>query len=169
MLEKLEKYFKRPMGLVLIVAYKGIWGLVEILLGLGAVIFSGALHEVAKSDYVHGLILRELAEDPQDIFVNWLLAHVRWFDSAIYIGWIFVALGLIKVGLAVGVWYRSWAVRDIGIIFFSGVAVFGIYEIASNFSFLKFVVLLLDIAILFYFWQSLPKHLGPRKGKISNI
>lgn len=163
MLEKLDKYFKRPAGLILIVAYKGIWGLVEIILGSVALILSYFVRHVATSRTIQEWIAKELSEDPQDIFINWLLSRGGWLHDSISLGWILIIFGVVKVAIAVGIWRRSWLVRDVGIVLFSGAAVFGAYEIAGNFSFFKLIILAFDIAILFYFWQSLPKHLGPRK------
>lgn len=162
----INKYFKRPWGLILIVAYKGIWGLVEIILGLGTILLGGIIRQAAASEFVHDLVTRELTEDPQDVFVNWLLAHLKWLDFSVYVGAGLIFLGLVKLALAVGVWYRSWTVRDIGVVFFSGVAVYGVYELAADFSFFKAIALFLDMLILFYFWHMLPKHLGPRRKKI---
>lgn len=163
MFQKLDQYLKRPLGLILIVAYKGIWGLMEIILGALAIIFGTFIRHVATSDFVHGLIAREIAEDPQDIFINWLVSHARWLDATLSVGWILIILGAIKVAIALGIWFRSWAVRDFGIVFFSGVAIYGVYELTVDFSFFKLLAVLLDTFILFYFWQMLPKHLGPRR------
>ncbi|MFA5413507.1 MAG: DUF2127 domain-containing protein [Patescibacteria group bacterium] len=167
MLQKLDQYFKRPLGLILIVAYKGIFGLVEIVLGSLDLFLVYVVRHVATSEFISVWITKELAEDPQDIFINWLLSHAGWVKSSLAVGWVLIILGAIKIILAIGVWYRLWIVRDIGVIFFSGVAVYGVYELAVNFSLLKMIILFFDMLILFYFWQALPKHLGPRK-KIMN-
>ncbi|MBI5071998.1 DUF2127 domain-containing protein [Candidatus Falkowbacteria bacterium] len=168
MIQKLNKYFKRPLGLILIVFYKGVLGFVEITLGALALIFSSVIRHAAGSDFIRGLIARELAEDPQGIFINWLAAHdpSGILQKSISLGLGLVILGMIDVAIAVAVWFRSWIVRDIGIIFFSGVAIYGIASLAIDFSFFKFLAVILNISILFYFWQMLPKHLGPRGKKI---
>lgn len=167
-IEKFNKYFKRPWGLILIVAYKGIWGTVEIILGSGALILSHMLRQTSASNFILNFFSDELAKDPQDIFVNWILAHVSWLNFSLYVGWGLIIFGLAKLVLAIGVWYRSWLMRDLGVLFFSGVAVYGVVELAVNFSFFKTTALFLDIVILFYFWHMLPKHLGPRKKVKSN-
>lgn len=165
MLEIFDKYFKRPLGLILIVFYKGVLGLMEILLGAIALIFSSLIRHAATSDFIHNLIARGLAEDPQGIFINWLAARdpSGILKEAISLGWVFVILGIIDLAIAIAVWFRSWIVRDIGIVFFSGVAIYGIASLAVNFSFFKLLAVILNISILFYFWQMMPKHLGPRK------
>jgi XTP/dITP diphosphohydrolase len=166
-IEKFNQYFRRPWGLILIVAYKGIWGTVEIILGAGALILSHFLRQASASQFILNFFSDELAQDPQDIFVNWLMAHIAWLNFSLYVGVGLIIFGLAKLVLAVGVWYRSWLMRDIGVVFFSGVAVYGVFELAVAFSFFKTAALFLDILILFYFWHMLPKHLGPRKRKVT--
>lgn len=168
MFKKLDKYFKRPLGLILIVFYKGVWGFLQIIFGALTLFFSSIIRHAAASDFIRDLVARELAEDPQGIFINWLAAHdpSGILQRSISLGLGFVILGVIDLAIAVAVWFRSWLVRDIGIIFFSGVAIYGIASLAIDFSFFKLLAVVLNISILFYFWQMLPKHLGPRGKKI---
>ena len=168
MFKNLDKYFKRPLGLILIVAYKGVLGLLEILAGIFALIFSSLIRHAATSEFIKNWIGRELAEDPQGIFINWLAAHdpSGILKEAISLGWGLVILGVIDAGIALAVWFRSWIIRDIGIVFFSAVAIYGIASLAISFSFFKLLAIVLNLSILFYFWQMLPKHLGPRKKTI---
>ncbi|MFA5129125.1 MAG: DUF2127 domain-containing protein [Patescibacteria group bacterium] len=170
MFQKLDKYFKRPIGLILIVLYKGVWGLVEIILGILALIFSSLIRHAAASDFIRGLIARGIAEDPQGIFINWLAAHdpSGILQKSISLGLGLIILGVIDLAIAIAVWFRSWFVRDIGIVFFSGVAIYGIASLAINFSFFKLLAVVLNISILFYFWQMLPKHLGQRGKRAVN-
>jgi uncharacterized membrane protein len=162
---KLDQYFKRPLGLILIVAYKGVWGLVEIILGILALIFSSVIRHVAASNFIHELIARELAEDPQGIFINWLATHdpSGILQRSISLGFGLVILGVIDCGIALAVWFRSWLIRDIGIVFFSAVAIYGIASLSVDFSLFKLLAIILNLLVLFYFWQTMPKHLGPRK------
>ena len=162
---KLDQYFKRPLGLILIVAYKGVWGLVEIILGILALIFSSVIRHVAASNFIHELIARELAEDPQGIFINWLATHdpSGILQRSISLGFGLVILGVIDCGIALAVWFRSWLIRDIGIVFFSAVAIYGITSLSVDFSLFKLLAIILNLLVLFYFWQTMPKHLGPRK------
>lgn len=162
---KLDQYFKRPLGLILIVAYKGVWGLVEIILGILALVFSSVIRHVAASNFIHDLIARELAEDPQGIFINWLAAHdpSGILQRSISLGLGLVILGVIDCGIALAVWFRSWLIRDIGIIFFSAVAIYGIASLSVIFSPFKLLAIILNLLVLFYFWQTMPKHLGPRR------
>lgn len=140
--------FGRPLGLVLIVAYKSIWGLVELAAGL-ALLFSKRL------------IANELAEDPQDLFINWLLSHVHVNErAAISAGALLVVLAIVKLILAAGIWSRSWRFRNAALIFFSLVAVYGSYHLLSKFNALNLLALLADVFIVFYLWKVLPDHLS---------
>ena len=168
MFARLNDFFKRPIGLILIVLYKGILGLLEILAGIFALIFSSLIRHAATSEFIKNWIVQKLAEDPQGIFINWLTAHdpSGILEEAISLGWGLVILGVIDAGIALAVWFRSWIIRDIGIVFFSAVAIYGITSLAISFSFFKLLAVVLNISILFYFWQAMPKHLGPRGKKI---
>jgi len=143
----------RPLGLILIVVYKFIWGSIEVLSGI-LLYFSSFL------------IARELVEDPQDLFVNWLLTnnHIN-LSAAKEFGIIIGLLGLGKVLIAFGIWYRSALMRDIGIAYFSLIGAYAIFSILSHFTIFKLLTLVADLAILYYLWQILPKHL--KHGEIS--
>lgn len=137
----------RPMGLLLIMAYKGIWGIVETA--------SGAFFFLSQ-----GYIAKELAEDPQDQLANWLLSFIEKNSIDTHIlGSIFVGIGFTKILLAICLWYRFSAIREIGIAFFSLIGVYGVYHISTRFSFITLFVLLLDLCSLYYFWKILPTHL----------
>lgn len=144
----------RPLGLLTIIAYKAVWGFVEILAGI-VLLFSSKL------------IAGELLEDPQDLLIHWLLSHVQYNQKdALYLGIVVMLLGIGKLILAVGLWNRSFLVRRFGLFFFSVLAVYGAYHLtAVRFSFFKLGALLVDLSILYYFWKVLPHHL--RHGEIS--
>ena len=141
--------FGRPLGLLILILYKFIWGTIEIIAGL-FLLFS------------NNIISEELIEDPQDIFVQWIFAHFG-LVQAHRIGAFIVLLGTIKVIMAFGIWYRSWAVRNIAIIFFCVVGIFGIYQILASFTIFKLGALIMDIILLWYVWKRLPQHLHHRK------
>jgi len=143
----------RPMGLVFMVAYKGVWGILELIAGL-LLIFSSRL------------IAAELTEDPQDLFANWLIGRFHFnISGGVWVGVIVSLLGIGKLILAFGLWHQSRLVRNFGVVFFTGLAVFGTYEAISHFSYFKIAALVVDVFILYYFWAVLPKHL--RHGEIS--
>jgi Predicted membrane protein len=145
-----EHIFGLPFGLVLIVAYKGIWGVVELLGGI-LVFFS------------HAILAGELTEDPQDIFANWVFAHLGVADAR-RIGSVIILLGAIKLAIAIGIWYRSWWMRKAALIFFCAASIFGLYEIITAPTLFKVGALIIDLFLIYYFWKVLPKHF--RQGKI---
>ncbi|OIO52457.1 hypothetical protein COY93_02605 [Candidatus Uhrbacteria bacterium CG_4_10_14_0_8_um_filter_58_22] len=137
--------FGRPLGLLLLVLYKGVWGLMEIVAGT-FVVFS------------HRILSGELTEDPQDLLANWIFSHVG-VAQAHRIGAVIVLLGAIKLAIAVGVWYRSWLMRNVSLVFLGVAAAFGIYEVVVSFTVFRLAALLVDLVLIYYFWRVLPRHL----------
>lgn len=138
----------RPLGLVLLVLYKGLWGTLEVGAGV-LVLFS------------YRIFSGELIEDPQDMFVNWLFAHIG-VTQALHIGTVIILLGIIKIMIALGVWYRSWAMRNAALVFFGAAGAFGAYELSVHLTMFRASALLVDLFLLWYFWIVLPKHLHDR-------
>ena len=135
-----------PIGLVLVVVYKGIWGAIEFLAGLFLILSSK-------------LIPTELVEDPQDLTLNWLINNFHpSFKLVLGLGAVISLLGLFKIILALGIWYRSYAIRNLGLVIMSLFAIFAVYTLLIKFSGFKVAALLVDLLIIFYFWKILPKH-----------
>ncbi|HEU0050867.1 MAG TPA: DUF2127 domain-containing protein [Patescibacteria group bacterium] len=136
----------RPLTLALVAAYKAVWGLTEVIGGI-LVLFSSRL------------IAGELMEDPQDLLANWLLRHVHLSQqTTLFIGITAIVFGVGKLLLALGLWFEIRIIRPLAILFFCGIALFGLREIFLSFSWFKFAALCIDAAILFYLWKILPKH-----------
>lgn len=141
----------RPAGLFFIVAYKAVWGIIELSAGL-LVLFS------------YKIILGELAEDPQDLFFNWLLGHLPFSQpGAIKVGAAVTIFGLIKLFLAIGLWFKPVVTRKIAIFLFSAIAVYGAYHLSLRFSWFTTAALAIDGCILAYFLLLLPQHLKQDK------
>ncbi len=138
-------YFDRPLGLLLIIGYKTVWGLSELV--TGAMFF-----------FSYRLIAEELLEDPQDLFANWILAHITK-PQTITLGEIFLALGAIKLILAVCLWFRLRYIRLLGLLFFGSIGAFGLTHLLFHFSWQTVAGLILDLGSFAYFWKILPKHL----------
>lgn len=138
----------RPVGLLIIIFYKALSGLIEI--------FTGLLFFFSVS-----VIANELAEDPQDVFLNWLLSQPHFnYKGLVHLGIFIATLGMVKLILAVCLWYRSWPMRKILIIFFTAAVIFGIYYLYFAFSLWKIPALLFEFFILYYLWKILPRHLN---------
>lgn len=139
--------FNRPLGLVLVVAYKALLGVFE--LGLGTLVYGSAR-----------IIANELAEDPQDLLINWILSNLHpVIANAHQYGALIIFLGVVKLGLAFGLWQGSRHVRPAGLIIFGILGFYGTLHLMFNPSYAKGFFLLIDILILFYFWKVLPKHI----------
>ena len=140
-------YFDRPAGLLLVIAYKGLWGMAEIVSGTLLIVF-------------RTVIAAELSDDPQDLLANWLYSHLETYHvDPLYVGSIVIGFGLIKVILAMCLWYRFALIREIGLVFFSLVGAYGVYYLTLQYSQVTFFALLFDLCALYYFWKILPKHL----------
>jgi uncharacterized membrane protein len=137
--------FRRPLGLVLFALYKGVWGTLEVVAGL-LVLFS------------YQIFSRELIEDPQDLFVNWLFNHLG-VEQAERVGAVIILLGGVKILIAIGLWYRSWRIRKVALVFLGAAALYALYEIASHFTVFRLAALGMDLVLIYYFWKILPKHL----------
>lgn len=151
----------RPLSLVLIVAYKTVWGLVEAALGTGVLVVVATWQHVGRNAWVHALVQKELSEDPHDALISWFLAHDSTSSRHILvqIGIVLLVLGVLKVVLAVGVWRRSWLMRDIFMILLTIGAVIGLAALGRHFSALRLTTLVLDLLVLYYLWRVLPKYL----------
>jgi hypothetical protein len=145
MLEKLDHTFKRPVGLIVICFIKVVWGMSQMILGLGALILTWFFRRV-----VEGELMQKWFSyfDPRGVL-----------DASLNFGWIVFLLGAVDLAIALGIWFGSWAVRNVGLVFFSGLSIWSLYHLSLDFSFFKILVLLFDLFTLFYFWQILPKSL----------
>jgi len=140
----------RPLGLILIVAYKAIWGTLEIAAGISV-------------GWVPKLLEARLADDPQDQLANWLMAHVPLEPAQLRIAAFgLVALGLLKWVLAVGIWRRSWLIRDLALLVMGVAGIFGLVGLAAHATWFRLVVVVTDLLIVLYIWRFLPRHLPPR-------
>jgi len=137
----------RPLGLMLILGYKTVWGIFEVGAGLLA-FFSSRL------------IMNELIEDPQDMFLTWLLAHAHVDTSGLRkIGIFVVIVGITNLILAAGMWYRSWKIRNVMLVFFAAVTAYGLFHLTEKPTVPNAAFVLIDLLITFYLWRLLPKHL----------
>ena len=145
---------RRPLGLLLIVAYKTIWGSLEIAAG----IFVGR---------VPVLLRAELADDPQDQLANWLLAHAPLEPAQLRAATLgLLALGVLKLVLAAGIWNRSWLVRDLALVVMGVAGVFAVVALAAHVTPFRLVVVGTDLLIVLYLWRFLPRHLPPRPRRV---
>jgi uncharacterized membrane protein len=141
----------RPLGIVLIVFYKLVWGMTELLAGA----------------FVHkapAVVRAKLAQDPQDQLANWVLAHTNLQPEhlrAITLG--LLAAGLVNLVLAGGLWYRSWVVRDVALWVLGLAGLLAVIALLSTFTLFRLSLLVIDVLIVWYLWRVMPAHLPPRR------
>jgi len=145
----------RPLGLLLIVAYKAIWGILEIAAGVSV-------------GSVPALLQAELVDDPQDQLANWLLAHAPLEPAQLRAAtYGLLALGALKLVLAVGIWRRSWLVRDLALVVMGVAGVFAGVALAAHVTPFRLGVVATDLLIVLYLWRFLPRHLPPRPRRVA--
>ena len=136
------------MVFVLIIAYKAGWGFIEAVAGV-LILFSWRI------------IAHQLVDDPNDLFLNWLLYHLPFGPSqALPLGAAVATFGITKIALAAGLWFHPRLTRQIAVVFLAGAAFFGVYTSLRAFSAFKVAALALELTILAYFIFILPRHLG---------
>ena len=137
----------RPLGLMLILGYKAVWGMFGVAAG-------------TLTFFSSNFITNELIEDPQDLFLNWLLTHAHVDTGSLKkIGVFFVIVGITNLILATGLWYRSWKIRNVMLVFFAAVTAYGIFHLSEKPTLPNTAFVLVDLFITFYLWKMLPKHL----------
>lgn len=100
----------------------------------------------------------------------WLERSVQWSvhyivnsniadELLVHAALILFALALLKIFIAVGLWFKSHKMRKFGILLFAGLASYSVYHLLQSFSTIRVIALASDLFFLFYFWKILPKHL----------
>lgn len=149
-----------PWSLKLLALYKACLGIGEMVVG-GFLILAGQIANGFRLSFLQDLVLEELQEDPQDRFAHWILNQDQIANIHALTGLgLFVAfLGVLKIVMAFGLWYRSPRLRIILLVLLSATSLFGLYELWRDFSFFLAMILGLDLWILYYLFRIFPKHL----------
>lgn len=148
--ENLEKEFHVSK---FIIAYKFILGAIELVLGLGILLFGKQVLGVYQN-FKNG----ELLEDPHDLLVNTLEKIIPYiFQHQGYIILILISIGLVKIIGSVGLLYhKHWGLDLlIGLTFL--LLPFDSYNFVASPSFAKFSFLVINILIALYLVNFKPK------------
>ncbi len=150
------------MGLVMLAAYEGIFGVLNALFGLAVIFVAKGVWHIAPMQALAAIIQREVEEDPQDVFFHWLANHLPRIspDSALAVGWVVLIYGLIKILITAGLWYRAEATRNASVAVFAFFAIYGFYLLYVKFTWWKLGAEAVDVFVLYYFWEVLPRHLS---------
>lgn len=152
----------RPWALAALVAYEAVSGLINTVVALTALLVITGIWRVAPLRSLNEFVLRELQEDPQDMFLNWVAGHFPRIshDTSMHLAWLVLAFGTIKIMLAAGLWYRVKETRIVAVAVFGAFAVYGLYRLFLSFSWSGALMVLIDAFFLYYFWIQLPRHLA---------
>jgi uncharacterized membrane protein len=156
-----HEVFGRPLSLVLVVGYKAFLGLVETIVGAGLAALTLFVSAPVVTSIVKHVITEELSEDPQDRLANWVLTHNLPLGSrtALYASLVVLGLGVLKLVVAVGIWRRSFAARNITMALVGILGLFGVAELMHSFSWFKVVTVTIDVVLFYYLWRILPRYL----------
>jgi uncharacterized membrane protein len=142
----------RPVGLILIVGYKAIWGALDVIAG-------AFVHKVPA------MVKAKIAADPQDQLANWIMAHTSLVPAHIRVLTLaLIAVGVVKIVLAGGIWYRSWLIRDIALWVMSIAGLIALVALLHHLSIWRVLALGIDVTIVWYLWRMLPRYL-PARGR----
>ncbi len=163
--EPLKKHFHHPVSMMVVIILKGLAGAVEICIGLSLLLIAGIGSYMSAHIDIANLIIqitaKELLEDPNDWLANWLLNQDPTFliKAGLYTGLILLMLGMVKLSIAIGIWYRSWTIRNAAMVILIISNLGMLYELAMDYSVIKTIALIIDLLILLYVWMILPRHL----------
>ena len=146
----------RPLGVFLIVVYKLVWGVLDVLAG-------AFLHKMPA--FLHA----QAAADPENQLARWLLRHAPIDPGHLMaITLVLLAVGVGKIVLAFGIWYKSWLIRDLAVWVLALGGLVAIGAMIHHFTLVRLIALGIDLVILWYLWRKLPRYLGPRHPQASS-
>jgi len=158
-----SKSHTQAISLRLVVLYKVILGLVEIILGTIFVVFALGVQSVATGGFIQKIMAKELGEDPNDIFLHWLLTYNLPFPmrTALHLSLLLVIFGIIKLIIAYGIWQHSHRVKLMTIALVLIMGLVGTIETIHVFSWFKVLATAVDFMLLYYLVFVLPQHTMP--------
>ncbi len=152
--------FGRSSSLLLLIFYNFLLALTEMLAGSLCLLITFFAKHIGLVDTI---IEAANTKDHLDQFVVWLLHNLVAlkldYQLMLNIGMVLVGLGIFKIFVAIGLWFKSHKMRMVALIIFGGLSLYSTYQLIIHFSFFGVVALLLDLYIVYYFWRVLPKHL----------
>ncbi|MBI3626895.1 DUF2127 domain-containing protein [Candidatus Uhrbacteria bacterium] len=156
-------WFHRPWSIVVLAFYKAFLGALEFLVGLILLIAGYVIAHDQFTWVFYKIVEIETKEDPQDLFVHWLLSQNLGALTAqsMKIGVALLLLGVIKLTIAWGLWFESRLIRNLGLVFLIASGIFGLYSLYEKFSLVKLAALGVDLFFIYYFWKIFPKYFRP--------
>jgi uncharacterized membrane protein len=159
---------KTPWSLKFLALYKACLGIGEMVVGL-FLVFAGRIANGHRFSFLEQAVTEELQEDPQDRFAHWLLnqEQISNIHALVGLGAFVAFLGLLKIVMAFGLWYRSRRLRLVLLVLLSATSLFALYELSRDFSWSLSILLAFDLAILYYLFRIFPKHLDEEIAEIA--
>ncbi len=153
-------FFGRSSSLLLLIFYNFLLALTEMLAGSLCLLITFFAKHIGL---VNTIIRAANQSDYLDRFVVWLLEHLVAlhldYQLLLNVGLVLIGLGIFKVFVAIGLWFKSHKMRVVALVIFGSLSLYSIYQLIISFSFFGVFALLLDLYIVYYFWRVLPKHL----------
>jgi uncharacterized membrane protein (DUF2068 family) len=129
-----------------IIVYELLFGLFELVSSLGIFLFGNRL-----LDTYNYLVSKELVEDPNDLTVRLTEKIIpNLFGHHIYIAFLLLAFGLIKITSGIGLIYKKVWAEHLLVIFLVILIPFELVALLRRFSIADLAYLLVDIAIVLY-------------------
>lgn len=149
-----------------IIAYEFILGLFELLLGLGIGVGSRQILLLYTTIKSH-----ELLEDPDDLLISIMekiFPYILEYKG--YIVLILVVLGLIKIAIAVGLYFKKdWGV-DLLIVITVLIIPFDLYNLVVHSSFAQGIYLIINIFIILFLVDFKPRrYISKLKYRIKRV
>ena len=148
-MEKKEKYIYEVFEISILL--KAINAVIEMLLAIGIFFVT----QDFIGDVITTLTSRELIEDPNDFFANYLVASGNNFSSSSHIfiiGYLFIH-GAIKLGLMTALYKNKLWAYPLSIIFFSFFIFYQIYRFVFTQSPWLILFTIFDILVVWLVWH----------------
>lgn len=143
-----EKYLHKAFDIGVIL--KGIDGVLEIL---GSVLLF-IITPTQINTIVNFVTRYELAEDPHDVFANYLI-HIGHISAGVALFGVFylASHGIIKLIVVIGLFKEKYWAYPFGIIIFSGFIIYQLYEYFITGSLWLLILSILDAIVLWLTWH----------------
>lgn len=141
-------------SLKILALYKACLGIGEVVVGI-ALFVAGRVANGYRFSFLEKVVAEELQEDPQDRFAHWILSQEQGANihALIGLGGFVAILGVVKIIVALGLWYQSRRLYALLLVLLSATSLFALYELFRDFSWSLAILLGFDLMILFYVFR----------------
>jgi uncharacterized membrane protein len=161
-------FLGRSSQLLGMIFYKLMLAIVEIMGGILCLLGAFFARHPKLVDFIDQVPTQDMLDEFVKKGAHYLIDSKIGAELLLHAGLILIALGLIKIFIALGLWFRSQSVRIAGIGLFAGLVLYSSYHLTQGFSTIRIIALISDLFFLYYFWHVLPKHFKVRKKKTAD-